>query len=53
MGKEIIKLAPMGQGGDCPKHRVELDGYYLGLYCVSNRQYARFVGETGHRAPDN
>jgi formylglycine-generating enzyme len=45
----------MGDGKDsnCPKHRVELDGYYLGLYCVTNRQYARFVGETEHRAPDN
>ena len=44
----------MGDDKDynCPKHRVEVDGYYVGLYCVSNRQYARFVGETGHRAPD-
>ena len=44
----------MGDGRDdnCPIHRVEVDGYYVGLYCVTNRQYARFVGETGHRAPD-
>ena len=41
-----------GQETNCPKHRVEVDGYYMGLYCVSNRQYARFVGETRHRAPN-
>jgi formylglycine-generating enzyme required for sulfatase activity len=41
-----------GQGSDCPKHRVHLDRYWIGVYCVSNRQYAQFVLETGHRAPD-
>jgi formylglycine-generating enzyme len=38
---------------DCPKHRVHLDGYYIGVYCVTNGQYVRFVEETGHSAPDN
>ena len=44
----------MGDGKDanCPKHRVELSAYYIGLYCVTNVQYKRFVDATGHRAPD-
>ena len=41
------------QDSSCPKHRVVLDAYYIGLCCVTNRQYGEFVGETGHRAPDN
>jgi len=42
-----------GKDSDCPKHQVYLDGYYLGVYCITNRQYQRFVDETGHRPPDN
>ena len=41
-----------GKVYNCPIYRVDVDGYYVGLYCVTNRQYARFVVETGHRAPD-
>jgi formylglycine-generating enzyme required for sulfatase activity len=41
-----------GQDSDCPKHRVHLDRYWIGVYCVTNRQYGVFVRETGHRAPD-
>ncbi|MCP4577192.1 MAG: formylglycine-generating enzyme family protein [Deltaproteobacteria bacterium] len=37
---------------DCPKHRIYLNGYCIGMYAVTNRQYKRFVVETGHRAPD-
>jgi formylglycine-generating enzyme len=45
----------MGEGntGNCPKHRVHLDGYYIGVYCVTNRQYGRFVREGSGREPDN
>lgn len=37
---------------DCPRHRVWLDAYYIGKYCVTNEQYAKFLLETGHRPPD-
>ena len=36
----------------CPKHQVELSEYWIAVCCVTNRQYARFVAETNHRAPD-
>ena len=31
---------------------VELPAFYVGLTCVTNAQYGRFVKTTGHRAPD-
>ena len=42
-----------GQDADCPKHRVYVDAYYIGLYCVTNAQYGRFVREGKGREPDN
>ncbi len=55
----LLALVPagefeMGDGVhfDCPRHRVYLDEYYIGVYAVTNRQYRKFVDETGHRAPD-
>jgi formylglycine-generating enzyme required for sulfatase activity len=38
---------------DCPKHRVLLSEYWIGVYAVTNGQYRRFVSDTGHRPPDN
>jgi len=42
-----------GKESNCPKHRVYLNRFWIGVYCVTNRQYERFVRETGHRAPRN
>jgi len=42
-----------GQDQECPQHRVYLDAYYIGVYAVTNRQYAEFIRQTGHRQPDH
>ena len=36
-----------GQGSDEPKHRVELGEYWIGVYAVTNGQYAAFLEATG------
>ncbi|MBI4400864.1 MAG: formylglycine-generating enzyme family protein [Nitrospirae bacterium] len=36
-----------------PKHRVNLDAFYIGKYEVTNRQYQTFVKASGHHAPEN
>jgi len=40
----------MGEGQGA--HKVRLSEYWIGVYCVTNRQYGRFVKETGHRPPE-
>jgi len=35
-----------------PQFEAEPEGYYLGLFCVTNEQYLCFVESTGHRPPD-
>jgi len=42
-----------GKDGDCPAHKVWVGEYWIGVYCVTNGQYGRFVRETKHREPDN
>ena len=38
---------------ESPKHRVDLDAFYIGKYEVTNRQYYTFVKATGHKPPEN
>jgi formylglycine-generating enzyme required for sulfatase activity len=39
-----------GEEDDCPKHRVELSGYWIGVYGVTNRQWRKFAQETGRKS---
>jgi formylglycine-generating enzyme required for sulfatase activity len=50
----VLVLVPEGEflAGEDPPFKVHLPAYYIGLTPVTNSQYARFVKETGHRAPD-
>jgi formylglycine-generating enzyme required for sulfatase activity len=36
---------------EMPRHKVILDPYFIGKYCVSNRQYKVFVEATGYFQP--
>ena len=51
----VLVLVPEGEflAGEAPSFKVRLAAYYIGLTTVTNAQYARFVKETGHRAPEH
>ena len=49
---EFLAGGPGSDEGGGEPFRVQLAAYYLGVHAVTNAQYARFVKETGHRAPD-
>lgn len=40
-----------GDADERPAHVVELDAFQIGVYPVTQDQYAEFVQATGHRAP--
>lgn len=51
-----LLLIPEGEFGMGEEHdsvRVWLDSFFIGMFCVTNAQYAKFVREAGHRAPNN
>ncbi len=49
---EFLMGSPQDEGRDDehPQHRVYLDAYYIGKYEVTNKQFAKFVNETGYNA---
>jgi formylglycine-generating enzyme required for sulfatase activity len=42
---------PEAYDNEMPAHAVQLTGFWMGVYPVTNEQYARFMAETGRRAP--
>lgn len=45
----------MGDDSDkyCRKHMVNLPEFWIGVYCVTNRQYLRFCKAANHHLPKN
>lgn len=58
-GSVLVKIpareVKMGDGNESsnPKLEVDLSEYWIGVYCVTRRQYGVFVNETKHREPNN
>jgi sulfatase modifying factor 1 len=50
-GGEFLMGSDDAEEDERPVHRVQLDEVYLGVQAVTNTEYARFVRDTGHRAP--
>jgi formylglycine-generating enzyme required for sulfatase activity len=48
---EFVMGADDGDTDERPLHRVYLDEYAIGVYPVTNADYARFVRETGQASP--
>jgi formylglycine-generating enzyme required for sulfatase activity len=48
---QFIMGADDGEEDERPAHRVILDPYEIGVHPVTVAQYARFLHDTGHRAP--
>jgi formylglycine-generating enzyme required for sulfatase activity len=42
---------PEAYDDEMPAHSVRLTGFWMGVYPVTNEQYARFMAETGQLAP--
>jgi formylglycine-generating enzyme required for sulfatase activity len=40
-----------GAGNEYPRHRVNLQGFYMDKYEMTVGQYGKFIRETGHKAP--
>ena len=48
---EFVMGAEDGDEDERPPHRVHLDEYCIGIYPVTNGEYAQFVRETAHPSP--
>jgi formylglycine-generating enzyme required for sulfatase activity len=44
---------PEAESDELPAHRVQLTGFWMSVYPVTNEQYAHFVAETERAAPDS
>ena len=42
-------IGPEARPDEFPRHRVRIDGFYLGLHEVTNAEFKRFVDATGYR----
>ena len=42
---------PAADDDEMPAHSVQLTGFWIGVYPVTNEQHARFMAETGQPAP--
>ncbi len=47
-GGKFLMGSTNGQGDEVPAHEVELDGFWMDKYEVTNEDYARFADATGH-----
>jgi sulfatase modifying factor 1 len=48
---EFMMGADDAEEHERPAHRAYLDEFYIGVYAVTNDEYARFVREAGHPSP--
>lgn len=44
---------PAAYTDEKPAHRVQVTGFWMGVYPVTNEQYTRFIAETGQAAPES
>ncbi|HEX5474204.1 MAG TPA: formylglycine-generating enzyme family protein [Vicinamibacterales bacterium] len=51
-GGEFVMGSDEADPDERPAHRVHVDDFFIGVQPVTNREYARFVRETGRRAPE-
>ena len=50
-GGDFLMGSDDAEEDERPAHRVHVDDFLIGVHPVTNTEYARFVRETGHRAP--
>ena len=50
-GGDFLMGSDDGDDDERPVHAVHVDAFQIGAQLVTNAEYARFVRETGHRAP--